>query len=172
MRTLQYTLFLLFSLIITESTFAAKQNNTYGTLSGVHYVDNYDGDTITVTIPGMHPLIGEKILVRIRGIDTPEIKGQCSAEEVKALKAKKELRSLLEGAEKITLRKVARGKYFRIIADVEADGNDIGKILVQKELAVSGYYGGKKKYDWCSEPAGFSIDTLLYYGKKMFKLLD
>ena len=36
----------------------------------------YDGDTCMFTIPGVHPLFGEKISVRIAGIDTPEIKSK------------------------------------------------------------------------------------------------
>ncbi len=34
----------------------------------------YNGDTGTFTLPGVHPFFGEKISVRIRGIDTPEIR--------------------------------------------------------------------------------------------------
>ena len=47
----------------------------------VTYHRCYDGDTYTFTLPGIHPLFGEKISVRITGIDTPEIKGETSAYE-------------------------------------------------------------------------------------------
>jgi endonuclease YncB( thermonuclease family) len=43
--------------------------------SGVEYVRNYDGDTMTVNIPGVHPLFGNEIGIRVRGIDTLEIRG-------------------------------------------------------------------------------------------------
>ena len=43
--------------------------------SGVEYVRNYDGDTMTVNIPGVHPLFENEIGIRVRGIDTLEIRG-------------------------------------------------------------------------------------------------
>ena len=66
--------------------------------SGVTFHDCYDGDTCKFTIPGVHPLLGEKIPVRFRGIDTPEIRGKCQAEKDRAVLARDFLRRLLEGA--------------------------------------------------------------------------
>ena len=40
------------------------------TFEGVIWLRCYDGDTCTFTIPSVHPFFGEKISVRIRGIDT------------------------------------------------------------------------------------------------------
>lgn len=40
-----------------------------------------------------------------------------------------------------------RGKYFRIIADVEVDGVDLGKSLIKNRHAVE--YRGSVKKDWC-----------------------
>ena len=37
----------------------------------------YDGDTFRVNIDEFPPIIGENIAIRILGIDTPEIKGNC-----------------------------------------------------------------------------------------------
>jgi endonuclease YncB( thermonuclease family) len=51
-------------LILPSSTFAADFSN-------VIYHRCYDGDTCTFTLPGVHPLFGEKISVRIAGLDTP-----------------------------------------------------------------------------------------------------
>ncbi len=68
---------LIFALPLTTTTFAADFNN-------VTYHRCYDGDTCALTIPGVHPLFGEKIAVRIAGIDTPEIKGKCDQEKVLA----------------------------------------------------------------------------------------
>ena len=39
-----------------------------------------------------------------------------------------------------------RGKYFRILADVEVDGVDLGTLLVKEGLAK--VYDGGKKSDW------------------------
>ena len=51
----------------------------------VTYHRCYDGDTCTFTIPDVHPLFGDKINVRIAGIDTPEIKGKCQKETALAM---------------------------------------------------------------------------------------
>ena len=49
-------------------------DKTYGNFNNVKYVRNYDGDTVKVNIPEIPRLFGEEISVRIRGIDTPEIR--------------------------------------------------------------------------------------------------
>ena len=54
---------------------------------------------------------------------------------------------MLREADKIELRDVKRGKYFRLLATVYVDGKSLGDGLVQKGLAV--VYGGGTKKDWC-----------------------
>jgi len=44
--------------------------------------------------------------------------------------------------------KEVRGKYFRIVTRIEADGVDISDLLIQQHLAVI-YDGGSKMMDWC-----------------------
>ena len=97
---------------------------TYGDILDVKYVRNYDGDTITFNIKGVHPLLGQNVSVRLRGVDTPEIRGRCQEERELAKKAKGFVAKVLMRAKRINLRRVARGKYFRIVADVEVDGRD------------------------------------------------
>lgn len=41
-----------------------------------------------------------------------------------------------------------RGKYFRIVADVVADGEMVKDALIENSLAVL-YNGGTKLKDWC-----------------------
>ncbi len=69
------------------------------TFEGVTWIRCYDDDTSTFTLPGVHPFFGEKISVRIRGIDTPEIRGKCEAEKRKAKAARDYLRNLLRKVE-------------------------------------------------------------------------
>lgn len=116
---------------------------TYGDISDVKYVRNYDGDTITFDIRGVHPLLGEKVSVRLRGVDTPEIRGRCQEERRAALMAKRFVANVLKKARRIDLKRVSRGKYFRIVADVEVDGRDLKALLLERGLAVP-YYGGRK----------------------------
>ncbi len=128
----------------------AKEPQTYGTLSA-EYVRCYDGDTCTFNIPGVHPVIGDKISVRLEGIDTPEMKGKCVAEKKLAVEVRDYVRGILEKAKKIELVDIQRGKYFRLVARVVADGEiDLSVDLIERGYAVR-YDGGTKIKDWCEE---------------------
>jgi len=130
-------------LLIPFPAFAADFTN-------VTYHRCYDGDTCTFTIPGVHPLFGAKINVRIAGVDTPEIKGKCLKETAIAMQARNLVRRMLGQARRIDLLDAERGKYFRIVAKVVADGKDVGQTLLDREMAVA-YDGGKKVREWCIE---------------------
>lgn len=145
--TFLVVLFLLFS---THAIAAPKAHRVLDYMAKATYISNYDGDTVRVDIPGLHPLIGKSIRIRIRGIDTPEIRGKCLQEKIKAKKAKKRVRELLINAKHILLQQMGRGKYFRIVAVIIADGINIGKTLTKEKLAVS-YFGGKKTARWCDK---------------------
>lgn len=115
----------------------------------VEYMDNYDGDTVKFNISKVHPLIGKNISIRVNGVDTPEIKTRNDCEKELAYQAKKVVREALSKASRIDLKNISRGKYFRIVADVFFDGNDLGPFLISKGLAYP-YKGGKKrKVNWC-----------------------
>jgi len=140
----------LFSLIFLVSFYTTTVNakQKFGDYEGAIYVRNYDGDTITFNLPNLHPIIGEKINIRVIGIDTPEIRGKCENEKYNAQQAQKMVADILKDTEEITLKNMERGKYFRIAADVSVDGEDLGKLLVEAGVAVR-YGGGKKNYNWC-----------------------
>jgi micrococcal nuclease len=146
LRHLLYAVFL--SFFCASIVFAAKKETSYGDLPDVQFIKNYDGDTITVDLKGQHPLFGDDISVRVAGIDTPEIRGKCVREKNLAREAKELAGQLLEDARIIHLQNVRRGKYFRIVADIQADGVDIAEELMNQGLAVQ-YDGGTKTYDWC-----------------------
>lgn len=48
----------------------------------------YDGDTFRANIEGWPPIIGERMPIRIKGIDTPELRGKCRQEAEGARLAK------------------------------------------------------------------------------------
>ncbi len=73
----------------------------YGSFHNVVFHSCYDGDTCTFTLPGVHPLVGDHISVRLRGIDAPENRGQGEAEKRKAIAARDFLRRLLRNASPI-----------------------------------------------------------------------
>jgi len=130
-------------LLITSLTYAHDFHN-------VEYIRNYDGDTVTVNIKNVHPLLGEFISIRVKGIDTPEIKGKSACEKRKALEAKALVSELLKDSKNIKLIDASRGKYFRIVAYIWVDGKEIGAELIKAKLAIP-YDGGTKRIvDWCN----------------------
>ncbi len=108
----------------------------------------YDGDTFRVNIKGYPSIVGERMPIRINGIDTPEMRGKCTKEKTLARKAKQFTVSRLRSAKVIELRNMQRGKYFRIVADVYVDDKSLADLLIQDNLAVR-YDGGAKIKDWC-----------------------
>ncbi len=130
---------------------ADSSSPLYESFYNVQFVGNYDGDTITFNIPDTPAIVGKNMKIRVLGIDTPELKKKrCSAEKEKAEKAKQVVYSLLKNAREINLHRIERGKYFRMLADVEFDGQDLATILLEQNLAVR-YSGGKKDFSWCQE---------------------
>ena len=139
-------LFILLLLLALLSPLAHA--NSFGDYTGAVYIRNYDGDTITFNLPGLHPIIGEKINIRVNGIDTPEIRGKCEKEKYDAKQAKEMVTDILKDAEQIELKNMERGKYFRIAADVIVDGENLADMLIEAGMAIR-YDGGKKNKNWC-----------------------
>lgn len=115
----------------------------------VQYVRNYDADTITFNIPGLHPIVGKNMNIRVKGVDTPEIRTKNKCEKEKARHAKKLVKGLLKGAKRIDLKGVEKGKYFRFVAEVWIDGKELTSYLVKNGLGYSYDGGKKKKVNWC-----------------------
>jgi len=107
-------------------------------------VSVYDGDTITVDIPGVPAVFGDDIGVRIMGIDTPEMRGGTSETRRLAVQARDAVRGWCQAGGAVTLRDVARDKYFRVLARVECQGVDVAAELVRMGLAKP-YDGGTKE---------------------------
>ncbi len=130
------------------------------TIPNVKIVSCYDADTCRVNLPRSafnddwaYQLFGHNIPVRVKGIDTPEIRGKCQKEKDLAYEARDLVRGLLDNAQTITLSiddnpKEVRGKYFRIVGRLIADDVDISDLVIQRHLAVL-HDGGTKMKDWC-----------------------
>lgn len=121
----------------------------YGEVDGAVLVGCFDGDTCTFDIPAWPEVIGHKIGVRLRGVDTPEIRGKCAAEKRRAAQARDFLSALLLKARVIRLRQLERDKYFRLLATVEADGTDVAQALLGAGHARP--YDGGTRSSWCSQ---------------------
>ncbi|MEZ4526412.1 MAG: thermonuclease family protein [Desulfobacterales bacterium] len=105
----------------------------------------YDGDTFFAHVKGHKPIDGKPVGIRIRGIDTPEMKDRRPAVKKKAEAAKALVEAEFAAARKIHLYNVSMtDKYGRMLATVFCDRKDLAKMLLRKKLAKS-YDGGAKK---------------------------
>lgn len=103
----------------------------------------YDGDTITIASKMPYnnsPLY--RFSIRLRGIDTPELKSSTEEEKNSARKVQKILEEKLL-KKKVILNNIKLEKYGRVLADVYLDDLHINKWLIDNKYAVE-YDGGKK----------------------------
>lgn len=142
---MKYILILLvfFTLVVSAADYRWKINRIV------------DGDTISATITEL-PLNIMPSLVRINGIDTPEIGGtaKCQKERDLGVKAADFTREYFRVAmlqnKEIVFKNIKRDKYAsRVVGDVFIDGIDFGHLMLEKGLAKA-YNGLGPKPDWCS----------------------
>jgi len=141
-------MFKLFILLVALAASPLSANDGF-TFSKAEFVSAHDGDTITVTLPELHPLFGFKIPVRIAHIDTPEINSLDKCEKEAAIVARDVTLKLLSEAKEVTLKSARREKYFRILADVYADDVLVSDVLLKKGLALPYEGETKQKKSWC-----------------------
>lgn len=112
------------------------------------YVDNYDGDSITIRFEVWRD-VWVKRSVRLDGVDTPERgwRAKCDSEAQKGDAAKAVVKMALESAADLKITIYEGGKYGRLLVDLNADGKDLAALLIQKELARP-YFGGRRE-EWC-----------------------
>ena len=134
-------------LLLIQIQVTAKPVN-YGSVTISEVTSIYDGDTFRANISEWHGLIGKDVSIRVNGIDTPELRGKCKQEKLLASKAKQHAVAMLREGNIITLNNMKRGKYFRIVADINIDGKSLAKSLIKANLAVP-YEGSTKTKDWC-----------------------
>ena len=84
-----------------------------------------DGDTFVCDIDEHSAIAGKNISIRLRGINTPELRSGNPEERKSANLEKQRLSDLLTNARVIELRNIDRDKYFRIDADVYIDGEPL-----------------------------------------------
>ena len=128
---------------------SAAAHAEYGSVVVDEYVRAYDGDTVTVSVDDWPDVIGDEISVRVRGVDTPEIRGDCPAEKERARAARDFVRERLDSADQVELRQIERGKYFRVVATVMVDGRDLADALTDRGLGRE--YGGGSRAGWCDQ---------------------
>ena len=103
----------------------------------------YDGDTFKINLNCSLAVYCEKVPVRVRGVDTPEIKGKTEREKKLAKQAKEFTKNFL-AKEPVNLSNCGRDKYFRLLCDVKnGQGKDLARELIKNDLGYS-YDGGTK----------------------------
>ena len=140
---------ILLFLLFLSTSFASDCVHTNSSFKCVEYVKNYDADTVTFNIKNVHPIIGQKISIRVKHLDTPEIKGKMPCEKETARNARNLVEKMLKNAKRIDLLNVEKDKYFRLLADVSIDGKDLGSILLKNNLAYQYEGQTKQKLNWC-----------------------
>ncbi len=149
-ESLRHTAYIAFAGILAAGLIAAAGYVAAGeTLEGPYeaiVVRVVDGDTIRVRA---RIWLGTdvELLVRIDGIDTPELRGKCPREKALAARARALTESLVAGGA-VRLRDVRYGKYAgRVVARVMVEGADIADLLLAAGLAH--VYAGGAREPWC-----------------------
>lgn len=126
----------------------------YGSVTVDEITSFRDGDTIVVNINEWPAIIGHRIPVRIEGIQAPERRSRCDTEAEKARErqlaadARIYLVERLRGAETVELRQIERGSFYRILAEVWADGENVGQEMLEAGHALP-YQAGQGGRSWC-----------------------
>ena len=107
----------------------------------------FDGDTFEARVR-IWPQTDVTTRVRLRGIDTPEMRGRCEDERIKAVAAREALaRILAQGG--VGIANVGLDKYG---GRIDADASTAGTPDVSAALRAAGHaraYSGAKRQSWC-----------------------
>ena len=109
---------------------AKPASETAGIQTPARVLSVYDGDTVKVEA-AMWPGLTWTGSVRVRGVDTPELRGKCDGEKRKAVAARAFVRERV--GNRVTLVNVRKGKYAgRVVARIRlADGSDLTELLIR-----------------------------------------
>jgi len=114
---------------------------TYGKVIKV-----YDGDTITVAayLPESNKQV-YKFSVRLRGIDSPELRGSSATEKKHAIVSRDALSERILD-QYVNIKNVSTEKYGRLLADVYFKDTNMNEWMISNNYAVK-YDGGTKHRD-------------------------
>ncbi len=134
---------------VVAMALAKKEKIAYPDGYQAKVISIYDGDTFTAQIFSW-PQHSIEARVRIRGIDTPEIRGKCKSEKEMAQKAKERLIELIPINHIVQLHQVVLGTYAgRIIADVSTEKfQNIGAMMIKEGFARH-YHVKEGRKSWC-----------------------
>jgi len=101
------------------------------------FIKNYDGDTVTLLVDvGFN--VFRRINVRVRGVDTAEMRGGTESTKALARDAKGFTAAFLEGAESIIVRtaKDPKRSFTRWVGDIFADGESLAEALIAAKKGI------------------------------------
>jgi endonuclease YncB( thermonuclease family) len=93
----------------------------------------YDGDTFYVDIPKLHAPFNKRLGIRVKGVDTPEMRGGTPESKIVARQAKL-FTSLKVMDSRLKLLNCTKGKYFRLVCDVDVNGKNLADMLIEEGL--------------------------------------
>jgi endonuclease YncB( thermonuclease family) len=102
-----------------------------------------DGDTVTLICDeeGMQS-------ARLLGFDSPEkYAPKCTGELVAAERAGWALRTMIQKADRLTLRREGTDRYGRALVRLELDGQDVANLMIR--AGHGRRYGGGPRGSWC-----------------------
>ena len=133
-------------LLLTGFSYAQKTSD----FIDVEVLNVTDGDTIKVNLNCDMDVLCNQMSVRVRGIDTAEMKGKAPCEQKMAKKAKKFTQDFLKEG-KVSLLDCERDKYFRLLCEIKVNDKYLSETLINNNLAVAYDGGHKNKVDWCGK---------------------
>lgn len=108
-----------------------------------------DGDTVQVQVDFLPKELGDKLLIRVWGVDTPEKSWRASSDRERSMATKASVytTNLIKEAKNIKIKVISWDKYGgRVLGDIIIDGQSLRELLL-----VNGYareYYGEKKSVW------------------------
>ena len=109
-----------------------------------------DGDTVEIQVNWLPVELGDKLKIRVFGVDTPEkgFRAKCESEAKRGEAATAFTKDLLKNGKKIQVEIKEWDKFGgRVLGDVIVDGKSLRAELISNGYARE-YYGDAKK-SWC-----------------------
>ena len=108
-----------------------------------------DGDTVEVIVDFLPKELGDRLLVRVWGVDTPEKgwRAKNEQERQRGLQASIFTKETIQNAKIVKINLITWDKYGgRVLGDLVIDGQSLRELLLKNGYARE-YYGDKKE-DW------------------------
>ena len=112
-------------------------------LHNIELIDCYDGDTCKFNIlDNDFPKYLNPMLVRVLGVDTPEMKGK-HTNKIKAKQAREFTLNFIKNSTNFKLSQCIKDKYFRFDCNYISNNKSLSNELIKEDLGKP-YFGGKK----------------------------